>query len=169
MACLTATHWAFLNYCILFVANVSLASQGPVWNLGAARSIIKLEVYLDIVSAIVKKLSSSVNPPGGPSNWYESLLRRWEAIKGAYMMAYQRSRLEVASSASAAQSEIPPDIEAINIPIQGNQTWQCDTNLHSSDGIFQSVADFELLDFPCDFGPWVSPQEGPQINGPRMF
>jgi hypothetical protein len=161
---LTSAQWSLLHYSILLVAAVSVSAQTPIWNIGLARSIIKLEVYLDAVSASVKKVASSMSVEDGHNSWYEGLLRRLEAIKISYMMALPRSRADMTMPTAVAQSRTLQDMDVLSCQIPDAQAWQDPGQCQALEAIFAPMAGFELLDFP-NIDSWMLPTAEPSTDG----
>jgi hypothetical protein len=158
---LTSAQWSLLQYSILLVATVSVSAQSPMWNIGLARSVIKLEVYLDALFASVKTVSSSISMVEGHDNWYDGLLKRWEAIKIPYMVAVQQSRPDMTMPTSVAQLGTPQDVDALSCEIPDAQAWQGPGQCQAPETVF---APFELLDFP-NIGSWMFPTTESSTDG----
>ncbi|KAH8820246.1 hypothetical protein F5884DRAFT_40825 [Xylogone sp. PMI_703] len=148
LAHLPAVHWSLFNYSILLAANISLVSQGLAWNLGTARSIIKLEMYLDSASMLVKELSSSISPAGEQQNWYDCLLKRWEVVRTSYMIALHRSRVEITISTSVSPPETLQDANFMNFSVQNGQDRINSGQFQNPDNMFPLIGGFEPLCFP---------------------
>ncbi|KAF5252548.1 hypothetical protein FANTH_2442 [Fusarium anthophilum] len=103
---LPSSHWALLSYSILLTAAVSLSKQTPGWSIESARSVIKLEMYIDAISLRVRDLSSEMGSSEHLRNWYGDALGGWEAIKMRYVAAGQESISETESYPQSAPSHV---------------------------------------------------------------
>jgi len=164
LASFTSTQWSLLHYSILLVTTVSLSTQTPVWNIGAARSIIKLETYLDAVSARLRELSSSMSSVEGLSDWYGGLLIRWDSIKTRYLMALQRSQPEMNTQTSPVPAGAPQHMEVLSSQIPSTQAWLGSSQYQVTDSAYVPMAGFELLDFANNVGSWMLPNVDPSSH-----
>ncbi|OAA57590.1 c6 zinc finger domain containing protein [Niveomyces insectorum RCEF 264] len=92
MPSLPTTHWALLGYLILLAAAMSMSTQTAGWNINMARSIIKLDAYIDAVSVRARRLCSAVASSRTANNWYRTFLTRWDAVKASYFAAVSQTQ-----------------------------------------------------------------------------
>ncbi|RBQ69679.1 hypothetical protein FVER14953_20911 [Fusarium verticillioides] len=112
---LSSTHWASLGYCILLAASISLSLQTRALSIESARSVIKLDAYIDAISVRVKDLSLEMGAPEHLRNWYADALVSWEAIKMRYLAVYQESLSETDSYPQSAPSRVSHRAEGVMV------------------------------------------------------
>ncbi|KAF5717025.1 c6 zinc finger domain-containing protein [Fusarium globosum] len=103
---LPSTHWALLSYSILLTASISLSTQTQGWSIESARSVIKLDAYIEAISLRVKELSLGMGSSEHLRNWYGDALAGWEAIKMRYLAACQESLSQTDSYSQSATSQV---------------------------------------------------------------
>jgi uncharacterized protein YeaO (DUF488 family) len=91
---LSATQWLLLLYSFLLATTASLSIDTSEWNIQTARSIIRLEEYLEALSGRVKVLSSQMSPVKSLFDWYGSLMARWDAMKYRYLAALEQAQAQ---------------------------------------------------------------------------
>lgn len=173
LASLPSAQWALLNYCILFVAAVSLLSthDAPEWTVDAAHSIINFDSYLDAVCLRVRELADQMYPVESLSDWYGSLLMRWDAIKARYLTALREQRVGQ-DAGNGNGNEHAQDPQSLQQPppqqdMDGGQQqqWLELSQYPMADGAFVPMAGFELLDFANNVGSWMLPNADPVAQG----
>lgn len=87
----TTVEWTWFNYAMILITNISLAVQSPAWNIETARTALKLEMYIDCLSARLKELYSLITPADGAIDWYGYLLVKLETGKNRYLAALNRT------------------------------------------------------------------------------
>ncbi|KIX04423.1 uncharacterized protein Z518_05291 [Rhinocladiella mackenziei CBS 650.93] len=164
LAGFTSTQWTLLHYSMLLVTNISLVAQTPVWNIETARSIIKLEMYIDVVSIRLRELSSRITPVEGRSNWYGGLLLRWEAMRTRYLMGLQqRQQPEMDTQSSPVQTGGSQTMGVLSYQTLTPHVWLGPYPYQATDGGFIPAPGFELLDFESNFGSWVLSNGTPSL------
>ncbi|KAF5535204.1 c6 zinc finger domain-containing protein [Fusarium phyllophilum] len=159
---LPSTHWALLSYSILLTASISLSIQTQGWTMESARSIIKLDTYIDAISLRVKDLSLEMGSSEHLRNWYGDALAGWEAIKMRYLAACQESLSETDSYQQSAPSQVSPRVvdqsddhgprSSLLAQLQGDPSHRemAENSIRPSTGL-------EAFDFSADTGLWIIP------------
>ncbi|TXB99599.1 hypothetical protein FocTR4_00014612 [Fusarium oxysporum f. sp. cubense] len=159
---LPSTHWALLGYSILLTASISLSIQTQGWNIESARSIIKLDTYIDAISLRVKDLSLEMGSSEHLRNWYGDALAGWEAVKMRYLAAGQESLSETESYPQSAPSHVPhkaveqsDDLgphSSLLAQLQGDPSQKdiAENSIRPQSGL-------EAFDFCADTGSWIIP------------
>ncbi|KAM0084129.1 hypothetical protein ACKRZS_003674 [Fusarium odoratissimum] len=157
---LPSTHWALLGYSILLTASISLSIQTQGWNIESARSIIKLDTYIDAISLRVKDLSLEMGSSEHLRNWYGDALAGWEAVKMRYLAAGQESLSETESYPQSAPSHVPhkaveqsDDLgphSSLLAQLQGDPSQKdiAENSIRPQSGL-------EAFDFCADTGLWI--------------
>ncbi|EFX02789.1 c6 zinc finger domain containing protein [Grosmannia clavigera kw1407] len=168
---LPSTHWALLGYSILLAATMSLSIQTPGWNIKMARSIIKLDAYIDALSVHIHDLSSRIQVLETAKDWYKSLLTRWAAIKSSYIATLHQTQPEMNTPAAAASSTSAAESQLTQYPAEQRMDIQQEPPqspapadirhearpLPMSDSFLTSGGGLELFDFTANVGSWMVP------------
>ncbi|KAG5809094.1 hypothetical protein H9Q74_000202 [Fusarium xylarioides] len=159
---LPSTHWALLSYSILLTASISLSIQTQGWTIESARSIIKLDIYIDAISLRVKDLSLEMGSSQHLRNWYGDALVGWEGIKMRYLAACQESLSETDSYQQSAPSQVshraveqsdghgPQSGLLAHLQGESSQRKMAENSIRPSTGL-------EAFDFSADTGLWIIP------------
>ncbi|QGJ00401.1 hypothetical protein CEK26_013469 [Fusarium fujikuroi] len=158
---LPSTHWALLSYSILLTASISLSIQTQGWSIQSARSIIKLDEYIDAISHRVKELSLEMGSSEHLRDWYGDALAGWEAIKMRYLAACQESPSQTDSYSQSATSQVSHRaVEQSDghgphsgLILQGGPGQR-----DMAENSIRPMTDFGVFDFSADTGMWIIPE-----------
>ncbi|PCD29550.1 hypothetical protein AU210_012086 [Fusarium oxysporum f. sp. radicis-cucumerinum] len=159
---LPSTHWALLGYSILLTASISLSIQTQGWNIESARSIIKLDTYIDAISLRVKDLSLEMGSSEHLRNWYGDALAGWEAVKMRYLAAGQESLSETESYPQSAPSQVSHKAveQSDDLGPQSSLLAQLQGDPSQKEIAENSIgpqSGLEAFDFCADTGLWIIP------------
>ncbi|KAI1024759.1 hypothetical protein LB503_007090 [Fusarium chuoi] len=160
---LPSTHWALLSYSILLTASISLSIQTQGWSIESARSVIKLDEYIDAISHRVKELSLGMGSSEHLRNWYGDALVGSKAIKMRYLAAWQVSLSETDSYSQSAPSQVPhraieqsdgqgPQSGLVGY-LQGGPSPR-----DMAENSIRPMTGLEIFDFSADTGLWLIPE-----------
>ncbi|KAF5644108.1 multidrug resistance [Fusarium sp. NRRL 52700] len=166
---LPSSHWALLGYSILLTAAVSLSMQTPGWSIESARSVIRLEMYIDAISLRVRDLSLEMCSSEHLRNWYGDAMGGWEAIKMRYLAAVQEPLSETESYPQSAPSRISHHVVEQSGDLGPHSTplaqLQGDTSQkYIADHPMRPQSELEAFDFFSDTGPMPVPSSSPLIS-----
>ncbi|KAF5972670.1 c6 zinc finger domain-containing protein [Fusarium bulbicola] len=158
---LPSSHWAVLGYSILLTAAVSLSTQTPGWSIESARSVIKLEMYIDAISLRVRDLSLEMGSSEHLRNWHGDALGGWEAIKMRYLSAGQESLSETGSYPQSAPSQVSHQaVESDDLGPQSTLLAQLQGDpgqKYIAENSVRPQSELEAFDFFADTGLWIVP------------
>ncbi|CCT73904.1 uncharacterized protein FFUJ_09268 [Fusarium fujikuroi IMI 58289] len=160
---LPSTHWALLSYSILLTASISLSTQTQGWSIESARSVIKLDAYIEAITLRVKELSLGMGSSEHLRNWYGDALVGWEAIKMRYLAACQESLSQTDSYSQSATSQVShraveqsdghgPQSGPI-AHLQGGPSQR-----DMAENSIRPMTGLEAFDFSADTGLWLIPE-----------
>ncbi|KAI1059815.1 hypothetical protein LB506_008991 [Fusarium annulatum] len=160
---LFSTHWALLSYSILLTASISLSTQTLGWSIESARSVIKLDAYIEAISLRVKELSLGMGSSEHLRNWYGDALAGWEAIKMRYLAACQESLSQTDSYSQSTTSQVShraveqsdghgPQSGPI-AHLQGGPSQR-----DMAENSIRPMTGLEAFDFSADTGLWLTPE-----------
>ncbi|QGI86872.1 hypothetical protein CEK25_013601 [Fusarium fujikuroi] len=160
---LPSTHWALLSYSILLTASISLSTQTQGWSIQSARSVIKLDAYIEAITLRVKELSLGMGSSEHLRNWYGDALVGWEAIKMRYLAACQESLSQTDSYSQSATSQVShraveqsdghgPQSGPI-AHLQGGPSQR-----DMAENSIRPMTGLEAFDFSADTGLWLIPE-----------
>ncbi|KAG4279790.1 hypothetical protein FPRO06_11124 [Fusarium proliferatum] len=160
---LPSTHWALLSYSILLTASISLSTQTLGWSIESARSVIKLDAYIEVISLRVKELSLGMGSSEHLRNWYGDALAGWEAIKMRYLAACQESLSQTDSYSQSTTSQVShrameqsdghgPQSGPI-AHLQGGPSQR-----DMAENSIRPMTGLEAFDFSADTGLWLIPE-----------
>ncbi|KAK5266101.1 hypothetical protein LTR99_008098 [Exophiala xenobiotica] len=162
---LSATQWVLLLYSFLLATTASLSIDTSEWNIQTARSIIRLEEYLEALSGRVKVLSSQMSPVKSLFDWYGSLMARWDAMKYRYLAALEQAQDHTQTQTTSASiltdsmtTQSIMDLTAQVAAPDPPQSWWDGSQAQSQmgdDDAFMPVAGFDLLNFASNAGSWM--------------
>ncbi len=171
---LPAAHWVLLGYAVLLAATMSSSMHTPRWSVVLARAIIKLDVYIDALSASARQMSAMITPSHTVKDWFATLLVRWDAIKAGYMAALEQAENAPQAAENVLQQPgaIPAEPTAasfLETPVEpwpnlagapptaaaaAAATSRDVRPLTMADGIYNSNVSLELPDFASQAGSW---------------
>ena len=155
LASLSSINWAMLHYALLLTATVSTAIKSTIWNTDGDRTVIKLDTYIDALSARLLGLSSKMTLCGTLLDWYGTLLVRWDGIKNDYV-ASKQGRSTTQSSCSPEQPSATRQVTTAQDQLPTSQSMLSNYRYATNDGTFTTAPEFELLDFESNVGSWMS-------------
>ncbi|KLO83581.1 uncharacterized protein LW93_363 [Fusarium fujikuroi] len=160
---LPSTHWALLSYSILLTASISLSIQTQGWSIQSARSIIKLDEYIDAISHRVKELSLEMGSSEHLRNWYGDALGGWEAIKMRYLAACQESLSQTDSYSQSTTSQVSHRVAEHSDghgPQSGPIAYLQGGPSHRDMAVnsIRPMTELEAFDFSADTGLWLIPE-----------
>ncbi|KAF5635693.1 c6 zinc finger domain protein [Fusarium sp. NRRL 25303] len=158
---LPSTYWALLSYSILLTASISLSLQTQGWSIESARSVIKLDEYIDTISHRVKELSLEMGSSEHLRNWYGDALAGWEAIKMRYLAACQESLSQTDSYSQSATSQVSHravEQSDGHDPHSGLILQGGPSQRDMADNSMRPMTGLEAFDFSADTGLWLIPE-----------
>ncbi|KAK5451472.1 hypothetical protein LTS15_008237 [Exophiala xenobiotica] len=163
LASLSATQWVLLLYSFLLATTASLSVDTSEWNIQTARSIIRLEEYLEALSGRVKVLSSQISPIKSLFDWYGSLIARLEAMKYRYLAALEQAQdqTQTQTQTTTTSASILTDMTTQSTMVLTTQVapaqswWDGSQSQMGDEDAFMPVAGFDLLNFASNAGSWT--------------